>query len=136
MLTRRGLLRLAALLGLSATAMGSLAVRPESTGGDALVRQIFRSRRSAARLGSEYLRMRPSEADRRALRNLLGLPPEPEALLSQHGLETQAARVFALHREDFRRGRVSRVAGWTLSLTELRLCALVALEEDDRDPVL
>ena len=40
------------------------------------------------------------------------------------------ARLLEAHRRDFREGRVAKLAGWTLSLTELRLCALVRSRSD------
>jgi hypothetical protein len=72
-------------------------------------------------VGAAYLRLRPHEAEHEALRRRLGL--ERGHVVGPATLVRLAAR----HREDFRRGRVCRLGGWTLSLTEARVCALVHL---------
>ena len=127
MLTRRALLRLSASIGLSAASLGALAESVGSVPADPLVSWIFRSRESAVLLGAEYLRREPAERDLRKLRELLGLRLEAAADPSEDEVRAQAAALLERHRDDFREGRVRRIGGWTLSLTELRLCAMVFL---------
>ncbi len=89
--------------------------------------RLLPHRRSAVAIGRRFLRLRPSDADSGRLRRLLGLERAATGELSVAGFEAHRERLRALHREDFRRGRVLELGGWTLSLTELRLAALVAL---------
>jgi hypothetical protein len=116
-LSRRRLLRALGLLGLSAAACGPLPRRPRG------LPVPLERHESAAVVGAEYLRRRPSEADRAILWRLLGLPDAWRGA-SERELAT---RLVDRHVDDFRSGRTLRLAGWTLSLTELRLCALVSL---------
>ena len=58
----------------------------------------------------------------------LGLPPMDGDMSSPAALEAHGRRLRELHREDFREARVVELGGWTLSLTELRLAALVWLD--------
>jgi len=116
-LSRRRLLRALGLLGLSAAACGPSPRRPPASP------VPLGRNESAAVVGAEYLRRRPSEADRAILCRLLGLP---DGWRTASGREL-ATRIVDRHVDDLRSGRTLRLAGWTLSLTELRLCALVSL---------
>ena len=83
---------------------------------------------SAEAVGREYLRSRPLErlllAACRWTGVLLGLgPPEGDGPPGGRKVEMIRRRI----RRDFDRGRTVEVGGWILSLTEARLCALVAL---------
>ena len=89
--------------------------------------RLLPHRQSAVAIGRRFLRGRPSDADSGKLRRLLGLERALAGELSAAGFEAHRERLRALHREDFRRGRVLELGGWTLSVTELRLAALVAL---------
>ena len=80
------------------------------------IERILRSRESALALGAAYLRLRPQEASVELLLNRSGF-----------GGAGGDAPWTALHRDDFRCDRVVRLGGWTLSETELRLCAVVYL---------
>lgn len=81
---------------------------------------------SARDLGVEYLTRHPDEADRsRLLAGLAGLV-RPSALL--RGAAHVPAGFNARVRRDFVDGDVVGMGGWQLSRTELRLCALAALE--------
>ena len=95
-----------------------------------LSRLVVRDRESAAVLGAEYLRRRRHEASRKELCRLLtpiGRDAKPRTMLA----EQQITDAFAsLHRQDFRDGRVLKINGWTLSLSELRVCALVYLDNE------
>ena len=105
--------------------LGAIAARASSRGAlrEALGSPLA-ARESAAAVGDAFLRRRPEEADAPALRRRLALPSCPVQ-------ELPAAirlRLGASHREDFRAGRVCELRGWTLSETELRLCALLHLD--------
>ena len=81
-----------------------------------------------AALGALYLRGHPEEASADDLRRALGLPPGPV----ERVLAAQAADLDARRRADFRAGRTHELSGWTVAETELRLCALVYLEDRER----
>jgi hypothetical protein len=81
---------------------------------DAAVARLLPRRAHAKAVGRAYLAVAPAEASIDGLRALLGAETTAEAL---------ATRV----RTDFGAGRVVVVEGWTLSLTEARACALIAL---------
>jgi hypothetical protein len=83
---------------------------------------------SARDLGTEYLTRHPDEGDRSILLGrLAGLVP-PLALLG-NGERTPGGFNEQVRR-DFLDGDIVRMGGWLLSRTELRLCALVALDRD------
>ena len=83
---------------------------------------------SAAVVGRRYLAGHPGEADRRRLAESLDLdlrrqdcdPAQADPARLRAGITRQV-------RADFAHGRVVRVDGWVLSVTEARLCALAAL---------
>lgn len=126
--TRRAVLRLlsAAGLGLALRSSGKRfahATPKEDPTGKAWA-NLLRGGDSALRVGADYLRRQPDEADAGRLRRLLGLaasdlPGEPGP--------SEIAALAARHREDFRAGRVVQLDGWVLSVTELRLAALIWL---------
>ncbi len=62
-------------------------------------------------VGERYLQSQPEEADPPRLLREIGSSRELEARI----------------RDDFRHGRTTRLEEWVLSVTEARLCALVAL---------
>ena len=80
---------------------------------------------SASVLGAEFLRLRPEEARVDLLQRLLQLPTAPVA--RRGAFVRQLAR---RQRSDFREGRIVELRGWTLSETELRLCALAHLTRE------
>jgi hypothetical protein len=86
---------------------------------------------AAARdLGVEYLTRHPAEAERDVLLgHLAGLVPR--SVLFGDG--TGAVAGFnARLRQDFAEGDIVWMGGWLLSRTELRLCALMAVDEDEQ----
>lgn len=136
--SRRGALRLLAWVGLWASpskVLGSAAgsTAPLTASVHPLVRN-FRHPESAAVVGAEYLRLRPREAEEWKLHWLLGLPDARANQLSVAEMREQAARFVARHRDDFRCGQVLNLDGWVLSVTELRLCALVCLSVRRTNP--
>jgi hypothetical protein len=92
---------------------------------------LLRHVQSAAAIGRVYLDANPEEADSKQLLARLGIP---ESILGPSVSDVEAAphrdRLSAAVREDFHAGRVRELSGWTLSVTELRLAALVALASD------
>jgi hypothetical protein len=74
-------------------------------------------------IGRAYLRLAPAENDVRLLSDLIFSDIRSDLL---DGVDVRHA-VTGRVQEDFREGRVVRLRGWLVSLTEARLCALVAL---------
>ena len=89
---------------------------------------VFRYTESAREVGRRYLALHPGEADAGALLGHLrtGLDLESWAAGGAERVALGAA-IRAASRRDFRAGRLTRIAGCTMPVTELRLCALVAL---------
>ena len=81
---------------------------------------LFRHPDSARAVGAAYLRQNPDEADAERLAALLG----PD--LGESEGPALASRLAARQRADFTTGRTVVVEGWVLSLTEARICALLA----------
>ncbi len=134
-LHRRGILKwclsaaTVAPVAMNATAARSAATRPD----DPLVRALvglFAHRDSAAVIGRAFLLRYPEEADAELLiRRITG--HRADALAATAGARRRGALRKALqshYRHDFDTGRTRTIHGATLSLTELRLCALVAIE--------
>lgn len=94
---------------------------------------LFSNRRSAAVLGQAYLEQQPEEADTQKLEDLLLSPANLEVLapeggkLGQRSTRELKKSLQELRRRDFDEGDVRQIGGCMLSVTELRLCALVAL---------
>lgn len=130
-LTRRAVLGWLALLGLGRRA-GALSAPV----GDPAPRRsplpFLRHPESAAVLGREYLRTRAAEADADELARRLGLPGADLTALGPAEARSLKEEILRRHRDDFERGRVVDLQGWILSLTEVRLCALVSLQEKPR----
>jgi len=129
-ISRRGTLRLLALLAMGpAHVARSLAAEPRTLQAVAqhpLARRLGQPA-AIARVGRNYARRVPSEADAAILRRLLELPAR------DWDGDSAAARAWAAsflvrHRRDFRDGRTEHVRGWMLSASELRLFALIWLE--------
>jgi hypothetical protein len=81
-------------------------------------------------LGIEYLTRTPGEDDRDVLLSRLAALVHPASLLG--GAERAAAGFNDQVRRDFRDGDILRMGGWLFSRTELRLCALVALQATEQ----
>ena len=91
---------------------------------------LFESPKSAAIVGAHYLEAVPEDRDDARLREQLDLPAAGSAPASQDGASALLHSLLARHLDDFREGRVVRLVGWTLSRTEVQLCALVSLSTD------
>lgn len=110
-------------------ALGRLESRPAPSLAYRLVGAL-RQQASATRVGRAFLRAHPAEADVGRLTasladDLCGQACDPaSAGSSPAGLRAAFARQV---RADFTTGRVTRVDGWVLSVTEARLCGLAAL---------
>jgi len=87
--------------------------------------RLFKNRRSAETVGLEYLKQAPEERD---VNLLLGRLLEGGEAHRRTFMAAEASRQREMLRrqvrDDFARGRVVKVGGWILSLTETRLCAL------------
>ena len=77
-------------------------------------------------LGVEYLTRTPAEHDSEVLLSRLAALVHPASLFAT--AERVAAGFNDQVRRDFRDGDILRMGGWLLSRTELRLCALAALQ--------
>lgn len=82
--------------------------------------RLFRYPNSARAVGAAYLRLHPEVAAAERLTALLG------ADLGDDEGAALASRLAARQRADFGAGRTVVVEGWVLSLTEARICALLA----------
>lgn len=89
--------------------------------------KVFGHPDSARRVGMEYLRKRPQDADIRVL--IRHLVPDPRRLQALRACDRETLGRFLAEsmRRDFQRGKIMSVDGWILSETELRVCALSAL---------
>ncbi len=125
---RRSLLT--ALLALPVLGQASSASENKSS---AQLTGLFSNRHSAAVLGQAYLQQRPEEADTGKLESLVLSPDNLEILASGgthlgHSGTREIKTAFQnIRRRDFDEGAVANIGGCMLSVTELRLCALVAL---------
>ena len=103
------------------------AQRKGSTLGPGLV-QLLRHKESARIIGLEYLRGAPQEAHVQTLIDLLS-SDFTQSPIGPHKSDTTRLREFLRlqTQQDFEAGRIVRLQGWMISVTEARLCALVAL---------
>ena len=98
---------------------------------DPLVRTltaVFRHSASAAAVGAAYLQQKPNEAHQRRLADLI-VSADPilcRDITTARG-EHVRRRLEQCHRADLANSRTVKIDGWIVSLTEARLCALVAL---------
>ena len=99
--------------------------------GDPLARKltaVVRHTASASTVGAAYLRQRPEEANQRRLAELM-LSADPtlrRRITTARGGHVRR-RLEQCHRADLAHSRTAKIDGWIVSLTEARLCALVAL---------
>ena len=102
-------------------------IEPESRHAAELVIKLFGHPESARIVGAAYLSARPGQADVGALlRDVF-----PDAACRTDG-RPGSARDLCIEfdqrrRADFENGRVASIAGWVLSETEAKLCAIAAL---------
>ena len=140
-LTRRTILQLLGWSGLFALSDVVSSAAAESASGASEVPAssgrlpYYPDRESAAAVGTAFLHLRPGEANAQALLAKLGLPPASASPASPEWPMVERAHIVGLvaaHSSDFRQRRIVRLAGWMLSLTELRLCALVELSRREQ----
>ncbi len=125
-LSRRAILRLLGWSGLF-TLSGQLARAAQPTSASRSEIQLYARPESAAAVGAAFIRLHPDEAEPAALLRLLELPARTGSLASSVIESQHLVRLRQRVRRDFREGQVTKLRGWTLALTELRLCALVHL---------
>ena len=89
---------------------------------------FFLHKESAKKVGLEYLKIAPMEADIYLLSNLICSFNEEQQVKLLHA---NSRRLRELLRQklclDFEQDRIVTVHGWILAVTEARLCALTAL---------
>jgi hypothetical protein len=89
---------------------------------------FFQHKQSAKKVGLEYLKVAPSEADISLLSNLICSCDEGYRAKLLHA---DPSRFNELLRQrlsvDFEQDRIVCIHGWILAVTEARLCALTAL---------
>ena len=95
--------------------LGGLALQGCARGNDESILAHLAALPGIRRVGRVYLAANPSENDAGRLAELLGL-------------ERDWSRVEEEIREDYRNGRVTPLAGWSISRTEGRLYALASLQ--------
>jgi hypothetical protein len=107
---------------------GGLQPHEESAQLAETLRSFLPHARSAAQIGREYLRLRPSEGDVTCLLNWLCSPALRDGRSSATANHRLLAEMVRRNQEeDFKEGRVVLIQRWMISETEARLCALVAL---------
>ncbi|HBY96447.1 MAG TPA: hypothetical protein DEP84_21305 [Chloroflexi bacterium] len=130
---RRELLTIALWLGLATRLRPSVqwsapAARPQLDSLSASVAGLLKYKESARIVGRTYLQNVPQEADAQTLVNLLSLGPVHNNSESRNATTNTLRELLQLRmRQDFEEGQIVKLQGWILSVTEARLCALVAL---------
>ena len=84
-------------------------------------------RESAATVGAAFLKARAEEPDLDWLVEQLGLSMDSLPAPGSSELEATARAIYARHIDDFRKGRLVEIEGWSLSNTELCLAAVAHL---------
>ena len=120
---RKVLVMLGGTALLPAVLADGAAAAPHPSDTIAVLRQSIRHPRSARRLGEEYLREAPTEANVAELKRHLGLDANGRTV--RENLRGIAYR----HTQDLREGRSHQLGGYRLSRTELRLYALLSLSD-------
>jgi hypothetical protein len=116
--------------GIAGTAVGLRLYwsRGSATGDAVRLAGVFRHPDSATELGRLYLAENPRESDAARLTTQIvaGLDPAltPVSAATHEALR---AGLDERARDDFISGNIVAVGGWLLSITEVRLCALVSL---------
>jgi hypothetical protein len=130
LLTRRAVIRMASTFGVLLCSNGVFGVfggRP-SAGLVKKISDFYSFKEDAAILGIEYLNSAPEEADLYKIVDLICPNNSAKYVQLAHANSHQAhAIIVGWQREDFELGRIVNVAGWLLSETEARICALTAL---------
>ena len=129
-LSRRDILRHLTYSGLMMSLPISALARPADNLSPPLISrlgQFFSNRESARVIGQRYLDLSPSEANPERLMALICHSEENYTRLDHADTDQLRAMLLDQQREDFALGRTIMIDGWTLSETEVRLCALAAM---------
>jgi hypothetical protein len=102
------------------------AIAPGPDAVDAWLRHLAAQLPAGATLGRRYLADRPEEASAAWLASSL-FGADMQALGGPDALEAARRRLLAARAADFRDGRLLVLECWTLTATEARLLALLAL---------
>ena len=119
----------ALVIGKVCAAAATLPAPP--TDGDVrhLVVQMFSDPTAARTVGRAYLRQYPDEADTaRLIAELVALQSGADVADAAARISHFRGRVSSRVARDFRGGNTVAVAGWVLSRTEARLCAVLCLD--------
>ena len=88
---------------------------------------FFSFRQAAEEIGHHYIDDYPAEALEDALKDMIDRSLGEVGSLTSADQEQLAELVRLAIRRDFKAGRTVTIDGWMLSVTEARLCALMAL---------
>lgn len=126
-MTRRVVLGMLGGGAAAAAAWGSLRLKRDYLDDEAVAAILLErlvQKGSARRIGAAYLAEHPDASAASVLAELTGDLGWRARFASREQLvELVAARI----NDDFAAGRTTRLGGWVLSATEVRLCALAAL---------
>lgn len=127
-LSRRAVLAAAPLAALLPFLPAGTASAAAPSAFAALVQSVLVHGDSAAEIGALFLKIRPAERDTATLSAMLRAAlTVPKVASADIGRAMFRDAVRSAARRDVRRGEVVALGGAALSLTEARLCALVAL---------
>jgi hypothetical protein len=91
--------------------------------------RLFKNQESAKNIGLEYLKIVPEESSREKLLSMLSSTLERfPNFYEENNPRILLKWLRTCRQEDFKENRIIIVKKWLLSVTELRLCALVALQ--------
>jgi hypothetical protein len=130
LLTRRTVIRLAAVVGAfpSGEWLFGFFANPSRDGLAKKIGEFYAHKEDAAIIGGEYLKSTVEEFNINKLTELI-CPTgsyKNKQLASANSNEAHDI-IVGWQREDFEHGRIVNVAGWLLSETEARVCALTTL---------
>jgi hypothetical protein len=130
LLTRRAAIRMASIFGILLPSNGVFEFFDDRPWAE-LVKEItgfYSYKEDAAVLGIEYLNSALEDVDMYKIVDLI-CPNDSVRYRQLAHANSHEARAIILEwqREDFEHGRIVNVAGWLLSETEARVCALIAL---------
>lgn len=93
---------------------------------DVWLMELVSNNAGAARLGADYLKQFPNEAEPKVLSRLVGRALS-KASFSPQSFTSFKSAIASTIRNEYRADRIVRVDGWLLSSTEARLYALSSL---------
>lgn len=126
--SRRRLLGIIACVAAAGNSVLAVSIEDEEDGAKRRLMALISDRQSAHAVGRSYLRKHPDECESD---RLLALIRQAVALSDDEIAQSPKLRLRERFRSafvrDFEHRRVTSVNGWTVSLTEARLCALISI---------